>query len=339
MKILVTGGLGYIGSHVTVLLLERDIEVVCVDNLSNSRREVLEGIQKITGKKPLFYELDLKDEDRLSQLIQEQQDLDGVIHFAAYKAVGESVSEPLKYYENNIGGLVSLLKIIQDRDIPLIFSSSCTVYGQAKNLPITEETPEQPPSSPYGATKQMGEQIIRDCCNSKSNFKAILLRYFNPIGAHPSALIGEYPRGIPQNLVPYLTQTVIGKHPELNVFGSQYDTPDGTCIRDYIHVMDLAQAHISSLEFLVSSRLDKPYAVFNVGTGKGTSVLELIDAFEKATQMHVPYRITDPREGDTVAAYASVNKIESVMGWKAQYSLEQALETAWEWEKQITKKE
>jgi len=337
LKILVTGGLGYIGSHVTVLLLESNIEVVCVDDLSNSRLDVLEGIQIITGKTPLFYQLDLKEEEKLSRLFDENQDIEGVIHFAAFKAVGESVSEPLRYYDNNIVGLISLLKIVESKEIPLIFSSSCTVYGQAIKLPITEETPEQAPSSPYGATKQMGEQIIRDCCKTKSDFKAILLRYFNPIGAHHSALIGEYPRGIPQNLVPFLTQTVIGKHNELTVFGSDYDTHDGTCIRDYIHVMDLAQAHIASLEYLLSSKPKESCSVFNVGTGKGTSVLELIQTFEKATKKRVPYRLSKPREGDTVVAYANVDKIEKTMGWKAKYTLEQALESAWNWEKQISK--
>tara|TARA_A100001011_G_scaffold195540_1_gene203880 strand:+ start:380 stop:1399 length:1020 start_codon:yes stop_codon:yes gene_type:complete len=338
LKILVTGGLGYIGSHVTVLLLESGVEVISIDNLDNSRIEVLEGIRAITGKKPVFELLDLKDKDKTIDLFKKYTDIDGVIHFAAHKAVGESLESPLKYYENNIGGLINLLELLCELSIPLIFSSSCTVYGQASKLPIEENTPLKPPSSPYGYTKQIGEQIIEDCCEAHLGFKAILLRYFNPIGAHPSAKIGEYPKGIPQNLVPFLTQTAIGKRPILKVFGSNYNTPDGTCIRDYIHVMDLAQAHIDSIYYLISCDKKLTCEIFNVGTGHGVSVLEVINAFEKITSKSVSYRFSDPRKGDSVAAFADVNKINNQMGWKAKFSLEDALQSAWNWEKEIDRK-
>jgi len=335
MKILVTGGLVYIGYHVFVLLLEKGVDVVLVDKLDNARIEVLEQIERITGKRPSFEQVDLKDQSRVEALFETYPDLEGCIHFAAHKAVGESIEQPLLYYENNIGGLVNILKPLTRQGIPLIFSSSCTVYGQARELPITEETPLQPSTSPYGFTKQMGEQIIQDSCKANPNFKSILLRYFNPIGAHPSAQIGEYPQGVPQNLVPFLTQTVIGKRPLLNVFGSNYDTPDGTCIRDYIHVMDLAQAHIESLNYLLSSKQNSSCEIFNVGTGRGASVLELIQEFERATGEKVPYELSAPRAGDTVAAFADVTKIEKQLGWKAQFSLQEALKSAWDWEQQI----
>lgn len=337
MKILVTGGLGYIGSHVSVLLLEKGVDVIILDNLDNARIEVLDRIEAITGKRPIFEQVDLKDQYLVKALFATYPDLDGCIHFAAHKAVGESLEQPLRYYENNIGGLIHILKPLTRQGIPLIFSSSCTVYGQAQELPITEETPLKPSSSPYGFTKQMGEQIIQDSCIANPNFRAILLRYFNPVGAHPTAQIGEYPQGIPQNLVPFLTQTVIGKRPILKVFGSDYDTPDGTCIRDYIHVMDLAQAHIESLNHLISSSQSPSCEIFNVGTGTGASVLELIQAFEDATGEMVPYTLSAPRAGDTVVAFADVTKIERKLGWKAQYTLHEALKSAWDWEKQIDK--
>ena len=280
MKILVTGGLGYIGSHVTVLLLESGVEVLSIDNLENSNIEVLDRIKEITGKTPVFELLDLKDKDRTQDLFKKHTDIDGVIHFAAYKAVGESILKPIEYYKNNIGGLLNLLESLSQFNIPLIFSSSCTVYGQALKLPIDENAPVQPATSPYGSTKQIGEQIIKDCCQVNKDFKSIILRYFNPVGAHPTSKIGEYPKGIPQNLVPFLTQAVIGKRLILEVFGKDYNTPDGTCIRDYIHVMDLAQAHIESIYYLISSNQNFSYETFNVGTGKGSSVLEVIKAFE-----------------------------------------------------------
>lgn len=335
MKILVTGGLGYIGSHVTVLLLEKGHEVICVDNLENSSIQVLEGIEAITGKKPHFEALDVCDESQMEHLFFEHSNLNGIIHFAAHKAVGESVSEPLKYYKNNIGGLFNVLKHSTKNSIPFIFSSSCTVYGQADILPIDENAPLKKAYSPYGNTKQIGEKIIQDCCLANENFKAILLRYFNPIGAHSSAKIGEYPQGVPQNLIPFLTQTVIGKHPILKVFGAEYDTLDGTCIRDYIHVMDLAEAHVESLNYLISSENKASCEVYNVGTGKGISVLQLIKAFESVTGKKVPYQIVEPRQGDTISAYADTSKIMNTLGWNPKYSLEQALLSSWNWEKKL----
>ncbi|MDB4063011.1 UDP-glucose 4-epimerase GalE [Flavobacteriaceae bacterium] len=335
MKILVTGGLGYIGSHVTVLLLEQGHEVICVDNLENSSIQVLEGIEAITGKKPHFEALNVCDESQMEHLFFEHSNLNGIIHFAAHKAVGESVSEPLKYYKNNIGGLINVLKHSTKNSIPFIFSSSCTVYGQADILPIDENAPLKKAYSPYGNTKQIGEQIIQDCCLANENFKAILLRYFNPIGAHSSAKIGEYPQGVPQNLIPFLTQTVIGKHPILKVFGAEYDTLDGTCIRDYIHVMDLAEAHVESLNYLISSENKASCEVYNVGTGEGISVLQLIKAFESVTGKKVPYQIVEPRQGDTISAYADTSKIMNTLGWNPKYSLEQALLSSWNWEKKL----
>ena len=335
MKILVTGGLGYIGSHVTVLLLEKGHEVICVDNLENSSIQVLEGIEAITGKKPHFEALDVCDESQMEHLFFEHSNLNGIIHFAAHKGVGESVSEPLKYYKNNIGGLFNVLKHSTKNSIPFIFSSSCTVYGQADILPIDENAPLKKAYSPYGNTKQIGEQIIQDCCLANENFKAILLRYFNPIGAHSSAKIGEYPQGVPQNLIPFLTQTVIGKHPILKVFGAEYDTLDGTCIRDYIHVMDLAEAHVESLNYLISSENKASCEVYNVGTGEGISVLQLIKAFESVTGKKVPYQIVEPRQGDIISAYADTSKIMNTLGWNPKYSLEQALLSSWNWEKKL----
>ena len=327
--------MGYIGSHVTVLLLEKGHEVICVDNLENSSIQVLEGIEAITGKKPHFEALDVCDESQMEHLFFEHSNLNGIIHFAAHKAVGESVSEPLKYYKNNIGGLFNVLKHSTKNSIPFIFSSSCTVYGQADILPIDENAPLKKAYSPYGNTKQIGEQIIQDCCLANENFKAILLRYFNPIGAHSSAKIGEYPQGVPQNLIPFLTQTVIGKHPILKVFGAEYDTLDGTCIRDYIHVMDLAEAHVESLSYLLSSENKASCEVYNVGTGKGISVLQLIKAFESVTGKKVPYQIVEPRQGDTISAYADTSKIMNTLGWNPKYSLEQALLSSWNWEKKL----
>ena len=335
MKILVTGGLGYIGSHLIVLLIEKGHEVICVDNLENSSIQVLEGIEAITGKKPHFEALDVCDESQMDRLFFEHSNLQGIIHFAAHKAVGESVLEPLKYYKNNIGGLFNVLKYSTKNSIPFIFSSSCTVYGQADILPIDENAPLKKAYSPYGNTKQIGEQIIQDCSLANENFNAILLRYFNPIGAHSSAKIGEYPQGIPQNLIPFLTQTVIGKHPILKVFGAEYDTLDGTCIRDYIHVIDLAEAHIESLNYLISSKNKASCEVYNVGTGKGISVLQLIKVFESVTGEKVPFEIVESRQGDTVSAYADTSKIMNTLGWKPKYTLEQALLSSWNWEKKL----
>jgi UDP-glucose 4-epimerase len=335
LKILVTGGLGYIGSHVTVLLLENGHEVISIDNLQNSSLKVLDGIEAICGKKPLFEAYDVRNVDQMSSLFESHLDIDGVIHFAAYKAVGESVEKPLKYYENNIGGLIQILEHVTEKSIPFIFSSSCTVYGQADKMPIDEEMPLKKATSPYGNSKQIGEQLITDCCAVNKQFNAILLRYFNPIGAHASGKIGEFPKGIPNNLIPFLTQTVIGIRETLKVYGADYDTPDGTCIRDYIHVMDLAQAHIESLEYLISSKNNENCEVFNVGAGRGVSVMEVIKTFEKVTGEKVPYALSSPREGDIVTAYANPEKIVKKIGWKSKLTLEDSLLSAWNWEKEL----
>ena len=337
MKILVTGGLGYIGSHVTSLLLEQKIDVICIDNLDNSKFEVLDGINKITSKSPSFKNLDIKDKAKVECLFKEHDDIQAIIHFAAHKSVTESLEKPLSYYNNNIIGLLNILNFSVEKNIPFIYSSSCTVYGDGEISPINEEASTNDPKSPYGNTKLIGEQILNDCFNASSKFKSIILRYFNPIGAHPSGNIGEYPLGTPQNLIPYLTQTVIGKHPFLRVFGSDYNTKDGTCIRDYIHVMDLAKAHIESINYLMSFNNKKMYEIFNVGTGKGYSVLEVIKIFEKVTGEKVPFKFVGPREGDVPIAFADVKKIYTKMGLKAKFSLEDGLKSAWNWEKNSRK--
>ncbi len=339
-KILVTGGLGFIGSHTVVALQEKGFEVVIIDNLSNSSIDVLGGITKITGKTPEFEDLDLRDKYRVKTFFEKHQDIEGIIHFAASKAVGESVEKPLLYYENNLSSLIYLLQEFSLRkNSGFIFSSSCTVYGQADNLPITEEAPVKKAESPYGNTKQVGEEIIYDTCKSTPGFKAISLRYFNPIGAHPSAEIGELPLGTPQNLVPFITQTAIGKREKLSVFGDDYPTEDGTCVRDYIHVLDLAQAHVVALERLIGNKEKSEFEVFNLGTGKGKSVLEVINSFEKATGQKLPYEITGRREGDVIAAYADTTKANEELGWKAELSLENALASAWKWQKVVYERE
>ena len=337
MKILVTGGLGYIGSHVTSLLLEQKIDVICIDNLDNSKFEVLDGINKITSKSPLFKNLDIKDKAKVECLFKEHDDIQAIIHFAAHKSVTESLEKPLSYYNNNIIGLLNILNFSVEKNIPFIYSSSCTVYGDGEISPINEEAATNDPKSPYGNTKLIGEQILNDCFNASSKFKSIILRYFNPIGAHPSGNIGEYPLGTPQNLIPYLTQTVIGKHPFLKIFGSDYNTKDGTCIRDYIHIMDLAKAHIESINYLMSFKNKKMYEIFNVGTGKGYTVLEVIKIFEKVTGEKVPFKFVGPREGDVPIAFADVKKIYTKMGWKAKFTLEDGLKSAWNWEKNSRK--
>ncbi|MDT0676908.1 UDP-glucose 4-epimerase GalE [Autumnicola musiva] len=335
-KVLVTGGLGFIGSHTVVALHEQGFEVVIIDNLSNSSIDVLEGITKITNKKPEFERMDLRDKTAVSKFFEKHSDIDGVIHFAASKAVGESVEKPLLYYENNLSTLIYLLQELSENPgANFIFSSSCTVYGQADELPITENAPVKKAESPYGNTKQIGEEIISDTCKVNSGFKAISLRYFNPIGAHPSAQIGELPIGTPQNLVPFITQTAIGKRKELSVFGDDYPTQDGTCVRDYIHVMDLAKAHVVALDRLISAKEKSNYEVFNLGTGTGNSVLEVIKTFEEATGKKLPYKIVGRREGDVIAAYADTEKANKVLGWKAELSLFDALQSAWKWEKSV----
>ena len=316
MKILVTGGLGFIGSHTVVELQNLGYDVVIIDNCSNSSKEVLQGITAITGKKPLLEEFDLRKKEEVQDFFERHYDLNGAIHFAASKAVGESVENPLLYYENNLGTLVYILQeLVKLKDISFIFSSSCTVYGQADTLPITEDAPVKLAESPYGNTKQIGEEIIRDTCKVEPNIRAIALRYFNPIGAHPSAQLGELPLGVPANLVPFITQTGIGMREELLVFGDDYPTKDGTAIRDYIHVVDLAKSHVVALERLLKNNNRFNYEVFNVGTGTGSSVLEVIQSFEKASGKKLNYKIVDRREGDITAAYADTSKANNVLGW------------------------
>ena len=336
MKILVTGGLGFIGSHVVVKLQEEGFDVVIIDNLSNSDIKVLDGIVAITGITPAFEQLDLREKAAVSGFFKKYDDIGGVIHFAASKAVGESVENPLLYYENNIGTLVYLLQELQKKEqTSFIFSSSCTVYGQADQMPITETAAIKKAESPYGNTKQIGEEIIKDLVYSNSNFKAISLRYFNPIGAHSSAMIGELPIGVPQNLVPFITQTAIGLRKELTVFGNDYPTSDGTCLRDYIHVMDLAKAHIKSLYKLINNEDKSYYDTFNIGTGKGTSVLELIKCFENVTENKLNFKIGDRREGDVAECFADVSKANKILNWKSELSIKDSLLSSWNWEKNI----
>lgn len=336
MKILVTGGLGFIGSHTVVELQNEGFEVVIIDDCSNSSVNVLDGITAITGKRPLFEQLDLKEKSKVEDFFRRHADVAGVIHFAASKAVGESVDKPLLYYENNIGTLVYLLKELSKKDkSSFIFSSSCTVYGQADKMPITENAPVKEAESPYGNTKQMGEEIIRDTCKVTPSLNAIALRYFNPMGAHPSAEIGELPIGVPQNLVPFITQTGAGLRVELSVFGDDYPTPDGTCVRDYIYVVDLAKAHAVALQRLLECKNQANYEVFNVGTGKGSTVLEVIKSFEKVSGKKLNYKIVDRRPGDITSAYADTTLANEELGWKSQYTLDEAMKSAWDWEQKI----
>jgi UDP-glucose 4-epimerase len=338
MKVLVTGGLGFIGSHTVVELQNKGFEVVIIDNLSNSSEAVLKGIVAITGKKPLFEKLDLREKSTVQAFFKKHNDVSGVIHFAASKAVGESVKNPLLYYENNIASLIYLLQELQQKaEAHFIFSSSCTVYGQADVMPIDENAPIKPAMSPYGNTKQIGEEIITDVAKV-STINAILLRYFNPIGSHPSAEIGELPIGVPQNLVPFITQTGIGLRKELMVYGNDYPTVDGTCIRDYIHVVDLAKAHVVALERLLENKNEDKVEIFNLGTGIGSSVLEVISSFEKVSGKPFPYKIVDRREGDVTMAYASTDKANTILGWKTVSSLDEAMESAWKWEQKVREK-
>lgn len=337
MKIVVTGGLGFIGSHTVVELQNEGFEVVAIDNLSNSSESVLDGIFNITGKKPIFEKMDLRDKSAVQDFFKRHTDVAGVIHFAASKAVGESVENPLLYYENNINALVYVLQELQALPkASFIFSSSCTVYGQAEKMPITEDASIQPAMSPYGNTKQIGEEIITDVAKV-SNISSILLRYFNPVGSHPSAEIGELPIGVPQNLVPFITQTAIGMREKLSVFGNDYPTPDGTAIRDYIHVVDLAKAHVVALQRLLNGKNETKVETFNLGTGTGSSVLEVITAFEKVSGQKLNYQIVGRREGDITSAYANTDKANNVLGWKALSTLEDSLASAWKWEQKIRK--
>ena len=331
-KVLVTGGLGYIGSHTVVVLQQAGYEVYIIDDLSNTQISVLDKIQEITTIKPNFTQLDLKDAPLVKEYFKGHK-FDGVIHFAASKAVGESVLEPLKYYENNINTLVNVLTNMQEQNLSnFIFSSSCTVYGQADELPITESAPIKTAESPYGNTKQIGEEIIRETCHAKE-LKSIALRYFNPIGAHESAKIGELPLGVPQNLIPFVCQTAAGIRKELSVFGSDYPTPDGTAIRDYIHVVDLAKAHLAALERLLANKNESKFELFNLGTGKGSSVLEIIQRFESVNDLKLNYKIVERRAGDITSAYADTYKANKVLGWEAEESLDSALKSAWDWQK------
>ena len=334
-KVLVTGGLGYIGSHTVVELQNAGFEVVIIDNLSNSSLEVLDGIIQITGKTPLFEKIDLRQKSEVIQFFEKHQDISGIIHFAASKAVGESVENPLLYYENNLSTLIYLLQACNNYTIEnFIFSSSCTVYGEPDKLPIDESAPIKKATSPYGNTKQISEEILNDSCKV-SNLKSIALRYFNPIGAHDSSKIGELPLGIPQNLVPFITQTAAGLRDQLSVFGDDYPTEDGSCIRDYIHVVDLAKAHVVALERLLKNRNSNQFETFNIGTGKGSSVLEVVNAFEKITQQKLNYKIVDRRVGDVISVYADTKKANEVLGWKAENSMEDSLLSSWNWEKKV----
>ncbi|NDC31497.1 MAG: UDP-glucose 4-epimerase GalE [Bacteroidetes bacterium] len=334
MKILVTGGTGYIGSHTVVELQNAGYEVVVIDNFDNSHPSVLLNIEKITGKKVIFEKIDIRDKKSLKDFVSNNKDIDAIIHFAASKAVGESVEKPLKYYENNVGGTLNLLEAMQENGIEnIVFSSSCTVYGEA-TPPVNEDAPIMIAQSPYGNTKQICEEVLLDQTNA-SNLKTVSLRYFNPVGAHDSALIGELPLGVPNNLVPYITQTAIGKREILTVFGNDYNTPDGTCIRDFIHVVDLAKAHIKAVEYLTNKKYKSSFSVFNLGTGKGSSVLEVIQTFEKVTQVKLNYKIGSRRGGDITQIYAGCEKAESELGWKTERDLENCMKTAWDWEKNL----
>ena len=338
-KILVTGGCGYIGSHTIVDLLANGFDVISIDNFSRSSNYAVAAIEKITGKRIKNYEVDLKNFDDTLAVFQENPDIAGIIHFAAYKAVGESVQEPLFYYENNIGSLVNILKCVQEFDIPhFVFSSSCTVYGNPDMSPVTEISEVKKAESPYGATKQMGEEILQNIA-AAGGANVILLRYFNPVGAHPSALIGELPIGRPQNLVPAITQTAIGKLPKMMVYGNDYPTRDGSCIRDYIHVCDIASAHTLALQYLLADKNAAACEIFNLGTGNGISVLEAIQTFEAVSGTSLNYEIGPRRAGDIVAIYANNEKAISKLGWKINYSIEDMMRTAWAWEKEVQIKE
>ena len=333
--VLVSGGAGYIGSHTTVALIEAGFEVVIIDNFSNSEISALEGVEKILGRKVPFEKVDTCDKAALRKVF-EKYDFNTVIHFAAYKAVGESMTEPLKYYQNNLVSFMNIVEMMKEFNRPnILFSSSATVYGDAEVLPVTEQTPRQPATSPYGNTKQIAEDILRDCCRAYEGLFGIALRYFNPIGAHPSALIGELPRGVPNNLLPFVTQTAVGIRECLSVFGNDYDTPDGTCLRDYIDVVDLAKAHVAAVRRMTSDKMGEKYEIFNVGTGSPVSVLELLTRFEAVNNLKLPYKIVGRRPGDVPAVWADPAVANEVLGWKAERELDDTLRSAWAWEKHI----
>ena len=333
-QILVTGGLGFIGSHTVVELQQAGFEVIVVDNLSNADRETLNRIEKITGIKPHFYAYDLQDEIFVHRLAADFPNLTTIVHFAAHKAVGESVQKPLMYYRNNVGSLINILQAFGGRKLNLVFSSSCTVYGQPDTLPVDEQAPTRRPESPYGNTKRVCEEILEDICKT-SDIHNISLRYFNPIGAHKSALIGELPSGIPNNLLPYITQTAKGIREKLTIYGNDYDTKDGTCVRDYIHVVDLAKAHVAAVNRLLTNKNIEKYEVYNIGTGTGYTVLEVIEAFEKANGIKLNYIIGARREGDIEKVYGNVKKAADKLGWKAELDLHEMVRSAWAWEKTL----
>lgn len=338
-RVLVTGGTGYIGSHTVVELLEAGYDVVIVDNLSNSERSVLRGIEKITGRRVPFHKADCQDEAAMRRIFR-QHGFDAVIHFAASKAVGESVEKPLLYYRNNLTSLMNILTLMRECGVPnLVFSSSCTVYGQAEKLPVSERTPRREATSPYGNTKHMCEDIIRDSVAAYPEIRSIALRYFNPIGAHESAEIGELPRGVPNNLIPFVTQTAAGIRPMLSVFGDDYNTPDGSCIRDYINVTDLAKAHVVAVARMTEGRMKAPFEVFNIGTGRGVSTLEVVRTFEKVNNLKLNYRIVGRRAGDIEAVWADPSYANEELGWKAEKSLDETLRSAWKWQQHLDNKQ
>lgn len=338
-KILVTGGAGFIGSHTAVELQNAGYEVIIIDDLSNSTEDMIGGIERITGKKPVFVKLDCNDIEELRKLFEKYPGINGIIHFAASKAVGESVQKPLLYYRNNLLSLINLLELMPKYNIPnIVFSSSCTVYGEPDKNPIDESAPVKPAESPYGNTKQINEEIIHDTVKSGSPIKSIILRYFNPIGAHPSAEIGELPNGVPQNLIPYITQTAIGIREQLSVFGDDYNTPDGSCIRDFINVVDLAKAHVIALDRMISNKSGDKVEIFNLGTGNGVSVLQLINTFEKVAGVKLNYKIVDRRAGDIEKIWADPYKANNILGWTAKETLDDTLESAWKWQLKLREK-
>lgn len=337
-KILVTGGTGYIGSHTVVELQNEGFDVLLIDNLHNSEISVLDGIEKISGIRPLFARIDLRDKDSLFTFVSKHKDIEAVVHFAAYKSVSESVEKPLEYYHNNIMSTINMLDVMNKLSIgPFVFSSSCTVYGQPDTLPVNEQAPVKEAASPYGFTKQACENILKDMVASSGTIRGISLRYFNPIGAHPSALIGELPRGIPDNLVPFITQTGMGLRDQLKVFGDDYNTPDGSCIRDYLHVVDLARAHVSAVSRLISAKTLSDYEVFNLGTGEGVSVFEAINSFEKVSGKKLNYTVSNRRKGDIEQIWADPSYANRELGWKTESSLDEAMKSAWDWEQYYRK--
>ena len=338
-RVLVTGGAGYIGSHTTVELINAGYEVIVVDNFSNSDALSLEGVKKITGVAPTFVEVDCCDKEAMRRVFEDNS-FDAVIHFAAYKAVGESVAQPAKYYRNNLLSFINVVELMKEYHCKnIVFSSSATVYGDAEELPVTERTPRKPATSPYGNTKQMAEDMLRDIVTVDDELRGIALRYFNPIGAHPSALIGELPRGVPNNLVPYITQTAAGIRECLSIFGDDYPTPDGSCLRDYIDIVDLARAHVVAINRMVEGRCEERYEIFNVGTGTPVSVFELVKGFEKANNLKLNYKVAARRPGDVTAVWADTTRANEVLGWRAERKLEDTLRAAWQWECYVRNRE